>query len=181
MERSERTPAPSNPGDFAYGTFYSGAVGGCAVALVFLAADVMAGRPLFTPSLLGGVLFFGQSAAEVTDVNLTAVALFTLVHFAAFGVLGILATVLFRGVMGRNLGPSVLTAIMLFALMQGGFMVASRTLLPGVMAALGAATVITANVLTALAMSLFLKATLTPRAEEEDEHEEDLVEGPALT
>jgi len=172
---------PAKPGDVAYGIFYSGAVGGCAVALVFLGADVMAGRPLFTPSLLGSVAFMGRSAADVTSVSLTAAALFTLVHFAAFGCLGALATVLFRATLARDLAPTVVTALTLFAVMEGGIYLASATVLPGVVQALGGGTVFAANALTALAMSLFLKTTLAPDTEDVRESEEELMEGPGLT
>ncbi|HKJ01359.1 MAG TPA: hypothetical protein VJ997_02860, partial [Longimicrobiales bacterium] len=121
MESKNPTLVSHPPaGDIAYGSFYSGAVGGAVVAFVFLAADVMAGRPLFTPSLLGSVVFLGQSAADVTGVNLVAVALFTGVHFVAFGCLGVLSTMLFRAALERDMAPTVVTGAALFVAMQGG-------------------------------------------------------------
>lgn len=180
--RTPRTPpSPSFLGHLAYGTFFAGAIGGSVLALLFLAVDSMAGRPFFTPSVLGSVAFLGQPATAVTQVNLSAVAIFTPLHFAAFAVLGLLGTLLFQAASRGDNAPTVVTAVVLFVIMQAGMSVASRTILPGVVAVLGNATVLTANALSALAMAVFLKIALGPHTQEEEEHEEDLIEGPALT
>src|SRR5262249_1333713 len=57
-EARERTRA-----DLAYESLYCAAIGGSVIALFFLVIDAYNGHPLFTPSLLGGVLF-GRQAAE---------------------------------------------------------------------------------------------------------------------
>ena len=54
------------PGDLVYDSFFAGAVGGSAVALFFLFTDLLDGQPLFTPSLIGQVLFQGVPPEEVT-------------------------------------------------------------------------------------------------------------------
>ena len=43
--------------DILYDGLHSGAIGGSAVALFFFAVDAFRGEPLFSPSLMGGVLF----------------------------------------------------------------------------------------------------------------------------
>jgi len=183
MDPNRPRSAGTGRGDLAYATFYSGAIGGSVVALVFLVVDGLAGRPLFTPGLLGSVLFQGRAAADIVAPDLTAVALFTMVHFAAFGGLGLVGTLVFRGSQAVEAAPTVVTGLTLFVLMQGGMLLASATFLPGVVPALGGAAVLAANVLTAVAMTLFVRGVLAPRypvEPESAESEEELAERPGL-
>lgn len=69
----------------AMGGFLAGAV---LIVLYFL-FDLLRGQPLATPTFLATSLL-GQGTPEVTSVH---IALFTLVHFIAFMVLGVLASV----------------------------------------------------------------------------------------
>ena len=77
-------------GDILYDALYIAGVGGITVALFFLAYDVLtSGDAFFTPSLLGRVLFEGASAESVREVSFPAMVKYTLVHFAAFSLLGV--------------------------------------------------------------------------------------------
>ena len=80
----EKHPKPTR-GDRLYETFVCGGVGGAAVVLFFLAVDVTANRPLFTPSLVGSVLFLGADAASVEGVSLGAVSAATVGHIDRHG------------------------------------------------------------------------------------------------
>ena len=50
--------------DLAYESLYCAAIGGSVIALFFLVIDAVNGQPLFTPSLLGGVLFGGADRRD---------------------------------------------------------------------------------------------------------------------
>src|SRR5712691_6216132 len=70
---------------------FTGMIGALAVALWFLALDLAAGRPLFTPALLGTVLLHGgAAAAQGVTVAPLEVAAYTAFHFVVFIVLGLL-------------------------------------------------------------------------------------------
>ncbi len=72
------TSAPTTKGEYLLEALYAGVFGGVGVALFFLVVDIVAGRPLFTPSLLGSVLVFGSEAKDVLSVRLDAVAYFSI-------------------------------------------------------------------------------------------------------
>jgi len=91
--------------------FGAGSIGGSIVALFFLAIDSVQGRPFFTPSLMGTVLFTSGSAQAVTDVRMDMVAYYTLVHFAVFGILGGAVAVLLRQVELHSKHPAVMRSL----------------------------------------------------------------------
>lgn len=75
----------------------AGAIGATALALWFLAVDVLAGRPLFTPAFLGGVLAGNASSEVATGGNRLAwAALYTPVHYLIFAIVGVAAVTLLR-------------------------------------------------------------------------------------
>jgi hypothetical protein len=70
----------------------AGVIGFASVALVFVLADAVMGRPVcYTPSLLGGALFHGATSPEDVAVTLAAVLAYSAAHLAAFLALGMLA------------------------------------------------------------------------------------------
>jgi hypothetical protein len=158
-----RTAAPASQTlpDLIYDAFYSGAIGGSMVALFFLVVDLLNGQPLFTPSLMGSVLFEGASAASVAEVRLDMVAWYSVVHFAAFGALGLGIALLVREVELHARHPALLF-LLTFLIFQVGFLAAAWWLLPGVVTRLGAAVIAVANLLAAGAMALFLLASHRP-------------------
>ncbi len=143
-----------NLADFLYDAFYAGGIGGSAVALFFLAADVLDGQSLFTPSLMGSVLFLGVAAEDVTKVHLGAVAYFSIVHFAACAVVGTLVTWLVHEVELHSRHP-VAVLIVLFAIIEVVFLLVASLTMPGVIARLGIVRVGIANLLAAGSMSFF--------------------------
>lgn len=148
-------PEPK-PGDLLYESFFSGAIGGAVIALFFLVRDSLGGRPFFTPSFLGGILF-GTGGSGETSPDFTAVALLTAVHFGTFAVFGAMATRVVRAVERRTGGSPILPGLVLFVLLEGSFLAATSILMPGVHGQLGHGTVLLANVLAAAAMSMFLR------------------------
>jgi len=155
--RISNVPASSVPHD----AFGAGSIGGSIVALFFLALDSIQGRPFFTPSLMGTVLFTSGSAHAVTDVRMDMVAYYTLVHFAVFGILGGAIAVLLRQVELHSKHPAVMLAT-IFLLAEVLFAVAASLVMPGVVAVVGAAPIAVANLLGAGGMAGFLLSTHRP-------------------
>ena len=168
--RSEaREKVKHNFADFLFDSFYSGAVGGSAVALFFLAADLLDGQPLFTPSLMGSVFFFDITAKDVVEVSLQAVAYFSAAHFAACAVGGTLATWLVHEVELHSQHP-VAVLVVLFATIEVAFLFMASLAMPGVIAELGVVRISIANLLAAGSMSLFFVLSHRENAGEEIEH-----------
>ncbi|MBW2287960.1 MAG: hypothetical protein JRG80_10105 [Deltaproteobacteria bacterium] len=149
-------------GDFAYDAVYAGAIGGSIVALFFLALDTLLGRPLFTPSLMGTVLFQGATASEVTRVSLDMVGLYSLVHISSFGILGCLVAFAVRETELHSKNPFGVM-LGLFAFFEWGFFITTLVAMPGVMAVLGIARVALANLLAAGGIALFLTKQHDPQ------------------
>ena len=151
---ADRAPLPNTRGELLLESLYAGVLGGSAVALFFLVADVLDGRPFFTPSLIGSVIFKGVSAADVATVQLDAVAYFSLVHIAAFTALGGAISLLVHEVELHSRHPMVML-FLLFVVIEAAFFVVAPLAAPGVIARLGMGRVATANLLAAGAMALF--------------------------
>ena len=148
-------PAAGPRGDFAYETFFGAAIGGAVIALFFLVVDAVAGRVFFTPSLMGTALVSDAPVTVDTPVRLDMVALYSVAHFALFLVLGAVASKL----RGRALaigGPALLGGT-LFVLMTCGFWFATTAWLTGAATAIGWPWVLAANLLTAIAMTAFVR------------------------
>ncbi len=69
----------------------AGIIGAASVALWFFMIDSIAGRPLFTPAVLGASLFDVLGGGFGGRGLLTHVAAYTVFHFAAFIIIGIVA------------------------------------------------------------------------------------------
>ena len=67
-----------------------GLIGGTVVAVFFLILDLLAGVPLRAPSVLGEVLLFGNGAPSLDEPVFGAALLYTVVHFSAFALFGVL-------------------------------------------------------------------------------------------
>lgn len=161
MNTPARTTAPTAEGGVLYDAFGAGSIGGSIVCLFFLALDSIQGRTFFTPSLMGSVLFTSTPAQAATDVRMDMVAYYTLVHFAAFGILGAAVAVLLRQVELHAKHPAIMLGT-IFLLVEVLFVAAAAFLMPGVVAAVGAVTIGAANLLGAGGMALFLLATHRP-------------------
>ena len=103
----------------------AGVLGATAVALWFLVVDVLAGHPLHTPEVLGrGLLgIFGRERSGITDAGgdpaLLVVTLYTVFHYLAFAVVGIIAAAIVRA--GER-EPKVLAGdLILFVSIEIGF------------------------------------------------------------
>lgn len=145
------------PATIAADGIVAGLVGASTVAVWFLVLDSLAGRPFFTPTVLGTALFrrgAGLDAPAALPVSPEMVGMFTWVHALAFVALGGAASYLLAGVERRpNLGFGLL---LLFVVFQAGFTVAAAVLAPNVIAIVGWVPIMTANMLAAGAMAGYL-------------------------
>jgi len=152
---------PTLTADLVYDAFFGGGFGGSTIALFFLVMDVLEGRPLYTPAMLGSVLFTGVAAASVETIRLDMVSFFSMLHFATFALLaGGLSYVsrVSRAVEGHTL----VMAAMVFSVLTAAILVADWLFMPGVVEALGYGQVIFGNVLTGLALASFMKWSHRP-------------------
>ena len=168
MASSTEAPQRSTA-DLIYDAFFSGAIGGSVVALFFLFVDLARAEPLFTPSLMGSVLFLNMAATDVVDVSLNAVAYFSAVHFAACIVLGTMVTWLVHEVELHSTHPVALLLV-LFAVIEVLFLLTVSLVMPGVVEQLGVVRVGFANLLAASAMSLFFVLSHREKAWEKMKH-----------
>ena len=88
----------------------AGLLGAGGVALWFFAVDSMAGRPLYTPGLLGGALLnvLGRGVNHSTLYN---AAVYSVLHVAVFLLIGVMAS---RIVEVSKRIPQVLAGLLLF-------------------------------------------------------------------
>jgi hypothetical protein len=134
----------------------AGIMGAVVVALWFLVLDSIAGRPFYTPTVLGTALFgrgVGLAAPETLTVSVEMVLMFTWVHGLVFAALGGVASYLL-GVAERY--PSVgFGIVLLFVVFQFGFTVAAMLFAAPVLTALGWPAVLVANLLAAGVMAAY--------------------------
>jgi hypothetical protein len=149
-------------GDYAYDAIYVGGIGGGLVALFFLVYDIVVhGEALFTPSLMGIVLFEHASPDAVQAVSMIAVAKYTAFHFFAFGALGLFVSFLAHQAEIRTRHPAAAMGLV-FLILEAGFWIGSQIAIPGLLGRLGLLPVTFANLLAAAGIAFFLTATHRP-------------------
>lgn len=99
--------------------FVAGLLGAAGVAVWFLLADTIAGRPLFTPAMLGGALFWGVHDPAQAQVAAPAVVAYTMVHIAAFVVVGMIGAAMALAV--ETFPPALFLVVFGLAIFEFGF------------------------------------------------------------
>lgn len=152
-----REPIPSPTANLLYEAFYGGAFGGSVIALFFLIIDFFKGQPLWTPSLVGTALFTGADPHTVALVRYDMVAYFTIVHFAAFGLLGAFISRLSHR--SRLIDQHVLVmAGAVFLVLTAAILLGDALLMHGIVSAIGTASVLIGNAITGLVMAAFMQS-----------------------
>jgi hypothetical protein len=135
----------------------AGLVGAATVALWFLIIDVIQGRPLYTPTLLGAALFGRGTGLPAPDAgpDLGMVLMFTWVHGLAFVVVGgIVARLLAVAERRPSAGFGIL---MLFVLFEFGFIAVAMLFAQPVLRALAWPAIVVANLLAAATMGGYFR------------------------
>jgi hypothetical protein len=133
----------------------AGLIGASAVALWFLVVDAALREPLFTPSLVASTLLRGAPATADHAIDLSMVAAFTALHSMAFIAFGVVASWLVDQF--RQTPDLPLISIGLFLALEGGFVTATKLLVPDVAEVIGHGFIVAGNVFAALGMGFYLR------------------------
>ena len=134
----------------------AGVLGASAIALWFLAVDLLNGRPLFTPSILGTALYQGVAAVaapERVPVSFEMVVVFTWIHLLVFVIIGLAASLLLQlAERDHNLGFGI---VLLFVVFEFGFVAVSTVFAQPILEALTLTKVLFGNLLAAGVMAAY--------------------------
>jgi len=150
------TPAVARPGttsDILLDGLFTGMIGALVVALWFFVLDLAAGRPLFTPALLGTFLMHGGEAARQTTVAPLEIAAYTAFHFVAFLLVGLAFSWMMT--LFERFPIMFFVILVLFVCLQLAFFGLNVVLGAQLMGELRWWTVVVANVLAAAGMTLY--------------------------
>jgi len=152
-----RTPLVDAAGLYREGVI-GGLIGAAAIAVWFFVVDLITGRPLFTPTVLGTALFRREELlthSTTLPASAAMVVMFTFVHAVVFMVLGALASRLL-GLAERNpnLGFGI---IILFVVFMFGFVGWAMLFAEPVLKALTLPAILVGNLLAAGAMAGYFR------------------------
>jgi hypothetical protein len=132
----------------------TGVMGAAVVALWFFILDTARGRMLFTPSLLGSVVFLGQSPDQPISVNGFVVFAYTGLHVVLFLMAGLVIAWMFS-LFEHNPHFGIII-LLLFLLFEAILFTFAAVIFPSLMGALGSLAVASGNLFAAIAMFWFL-------------------------
>ena len=132
----------------------AGLIGASAVALWFLVVDTVLREAFFTPSLVASALLKGMPASADHHVELTMVAAFTALHSMAFIAFGVVASWLVDQF--EHTPDLPLITIGVFIALEGGFVVATKLVVPDVAEVIGHGFIVAGNVFAAVGMGVYL-------------------------
>ena len=134
----------------------AGCIGASTVSVWFFVLDLIKGRPLYTPTVLGTALFRGDqtlAAAAHVAPSFDAVLAFTWVHALVFIILGCAASrLLGLAEKNPNLGFGL---ILLFVIFEFGFVAGAMILAEPILRALTIPSILIGNFLAAGGMSVY--------------------------
>ncbi|MBR9989880.1 MAG: hypothetical protein KFH98_09005 [Gemmatimonadetes bacterium] len=132
----------------------AGLLGASAVALWFLAIDLIAGRLFYTPAALGSAVFLQAESPETISISAGIIAGYSVVHVLGFIGIGIIAAAL---VLRAEVEPSVLLgAVLLFVTMEAFVIGLIAILAAWLLDTIGWWTIAAANLIAAVAMGVYL-------------------------
>lgn len=145
---------PSSATDILLDGLFTGMIGALGVALWFLVLDIAAGRPLYTPALLGDVLLNGsQSAAREVTIAPLQVAAYSAFHFVAFIAVGIVLSYMMT--LFDRFPIMFFVLLVLFLFLQVGFFFMDLALGAQLLGRLQPWTVLVANFIAAAGMAFY--------------------------
>jgi hypothetical protein len=131
----------------------AGILGGLVVAAWFFILDAAQGRPLETPAILAAALLHGVRQPVMTGAAWTLVAEYSVVHFLAFAIIGIIGALLINA---ANDHPEMFGALLIFTIGFEVFFIALIIMLgPAAESAVSIWKGMTANLLATAAMLSF--------------------------
>ncbi len=134
--------------------FIAGLIGAAAVALWFLVVDLIAGRPFFTPAMLGSAVFWGVRDPALVVVEYSRIIGYTMIHLSAFLIVGTIAAVLAAEV--EVAPPTLYLVVVFFAIFEFGFYVTVAVLAQPLLGSLAWWNVAIGNAIAASGMGYYL-------------------------
>ena len=134
--------------------FIVGLIGAAAVALWFLVVDLIAGRPFFTPAMLGSAVFWGVRDPALVVVEYSRIIGYTMIHLSAFLIVGTIAAVLAAEV--EVAPPTLYLVVVFFAIFEFGFYVTVAVLAQPLLGSLAWWNVAIGNAIAASGMGYYL-------------------------
>jgi hypothetical protein len=128
----------------------TGVIGATVIAVWFFIVDMVTGRPLFTPDVLGTGLLRIFGAPSTMDTTILHVALYTVFHYAIFAILGILIVAIVH--QGERTPGILAGLLMLFVALQLGALGMTAMFTESPLGQLAWYQVFIANLLAAAAM-----------------------------
>src|SRR5438034_720904 len=142
--------------------FIAGLIGGGVVALWFLIVDIIAGRPFFTPAMLGSAVFWGVHDPALVVIEYSRIIGYTMIHVSAFIIVGTIAAVLAAEV---EVAPATFyLVVVFFAIFEFGFYVTVAVLAQPLLGALAWWNVAIGNAIAAYGMGYYLWSEALPDA-----------------
>lgn len=134
--------------------FAAGLIGAGSVAAWFLLVDLIAGRPFFTPAVLGSAAFQGLRDPAAVVIGFEAVGAYTALHVFLFLFVGLLASAMVADAKGT---PQVLWLLAeLFIVFEIGFYAVVAVVFTPLLSALAWINVAVGNLIAAFGMGLYL-------------------------
>jgi hypothetical protein len=134
--------------------FIAGLIGAAAVALWFLAIDALAGRPFFTPAMLGSAVFFQAHDPTQVVIAFSRILPYTMIHVCAFIIVGTVAAALAAEV--EEAPPTLYLIVVTFAVFEFGFYIMLAVLAQPLLGALTWWNVAIGNAIAAYGMGYYL-------------------------
>lgn len=132
----------------------AGLLGATAVAVWFLIVDAFTRRVFFTPAALGSAIFYGARGSHEVEVTVATVFGYSVIHFAAFAVVGLVVAALL--VNAEREAPLMLGLVLLFVTFEVLFIGLLAVAASWILDAVGWWSVAIGNVLAACTMGVYL-------------------------
>lgn len=132
----------------------TGMTGAAVVAIWFLILDTARGQMFFTPSLLGSVIFLGQSPDQMVSINPYIIFAYTGLHGVLFLIAGFVIARMFA--MFEHNPQFGIVILMLFLLFESILFSAAAAIFPNLIGTIGTVAVACGNLFAAIAMFAFL-------------------------
>ena len=142
------------PHNFLREGVITGFIGATAIAVWFLIVDTISGRPFYTPIFLGKGVVSVLGKNMMGDTAFTQVLGYTIFHYAAFFIVGIVLTVI---VHQAHRTPGILAGLLVaFVIMTMGFYMIAAAFTQSALGQIAWAQIFVANLLSAGLMGFYL-------------------------
>jgi len=132
----------------------TGMTGAAVVAIWFLILDTARGQMFLTPSLIGSVIFLGQSPDQAVSINPYIIFAYTGLHGVLFLIAGFAIARMFA--LFEHNPQFGIVILLLFLLFESILFSAAAAIFPNLIGTIGAVAVACGNLFAAIAMFAFL-------------------------